>query len=347
MTGENRSYREIEKELCDIWKGVLGVPVQPYDDFFDHGGDSLRVIDVVIAARRRGIPVRSSAVFRNSSPARLAESLTLGVPDVRAPVPRVLRAASGGDPGNGPVVPLAVDGTAEPLFVVLSEQYVEAEREAARTWGNGRAVYGLSLRSNSGVMPWSATIPDLAEDLLGALLEVQPRGPYLLAGVGSGAVLAFELARWLRRLGHEVARLMLVKPPALPAEPVKFDDALDRRLALVVARFGLVGDEEGERVLALLREAGWYDDDTTPGDLSRLQRIAAGLDWALSRYRPTAHDGPLVLLADERDAGSAGLAWSRLASDVRAHRFDYGLDWFGPLVADPGVTDVMKSELVK
>ncbi|WLW53085.1 phosphopantetheine-binding protein [Streptomyces sp. YU58] len=76
MIESNLSGEEIEREIRDIWRGLFGVDVGPDDNFFDLGGDSLKVVDVVAAARKRGIGFRSSAVFRNPTPALLAASLT-------------------------------------------------------------------------------------------------------------------------------------------------------------------------------------------------------------------------------------------------------------------------------
>ncbi|WP_405366038.1 thioesterase domain-containing protein [Kitasatospora sp. NBC_00039] len=276
-----------------------------------------------------------------------------------APTPAPTPAPVHGGPA---LTVLVADGAGEPLFLVLSEQFSDLEREAARGWETGRPVYTLSLEHDPGTNPgaspgvdpgadpaaepWTATVPELAERFVGELLAVQPAGPYHLAGVGSGAVLAFELARQLRAHAREVGRVVLIKPPALPGSPVDFDLALRRRLALVVKRFGLGGEEDAEQVLALLSREGWYGADTGAADLARLQRVAAGLAWALSRYRPGACDVPVVLLQDEKEADAAELLWGRAAADLRPHWFDYGVEWFGPLLADPRVADVMKAELL-
>ncbi len=76
MIEKSVSGEEIEREIREIWRGLLGVDVGPDDNFFDLGGDSLKVVDVVAAARKRGISFRSSAVFRNPTPSLLAASLT-------------------------------------------------------------------------------------------------------------------------------------------------------------------------------------------------------------------------------------------------------------------------------
>ncbi|MFJ4622038.1 phosphopantetheine-binding protein [Streptomyces sp. NPDC088812] len=76
MINSSLSRDSIEQELRDIWGKLLGVEVGRDDNFFDLGGDSLKVVEVVIEARKRGVNFRSSAVFRNPTPALLAASLT-------------------------------------------------------------------------------------------------------------------------------------------------------------------------------------------------------------------------------------------------------------------------------
>jgi acyl carrier protein len=72
-----QSRHQIERKLCAIWREVLDLDtdVMPDNDFFELGGDSLDVVDVVLSARKQGIEFRSSAIFRNPTPAQLAESI--------------------------------------------------------------------------------------------------------------------------------------------------------------------------------------------------------------------------------------------------------------------------------
>src|SRR3712207_3000385 len=134
QTGAGQSCRAVEHTICEIWSGYLGRVVSPYDDFFDLGGDSLAMIDVVAEACERGLPVRSSVALRNPSPARLAEALTLGVaapsPDplpVRLPAMYAnasrsarMRAADWTEAQSRSTPIVAGDG-AEPLYVVHSD----------------------------------------------------------------------------------------------------------------------------------------------------------------------------------------------------------------------------------
>ncbi|MFE4613662.1 thioesterase domain-containing protein [Streptomyces niveus] len=348
------SSRSVESALCEIWSGLFGTEVRAHDDFFDIGGDSLKVVDVVIAARERGIALRSSAVFRNPTPARLAESLTLAPARIEALAstepPAALTSAGDESPADGGadryLVPILDGPSVEPLFLFHSDHLTGAEREAAVVWGGKRPVLGLLSPGARSTAPWTGTVTELADRYADELLGAWPDGPYFLAGIGTGAVLAYETARVLRGLSHEVALLMLVRPTA-PAGtgPVALDEALRTQLAKVTARFGLGGDESGQEVLARLRAEGWYEDGTGAEELPRLQRASAALAVALGRYRPEPYDGQVVLLQDEREAAATEAAWGPLLADCRTHWFEYGVESLRPVLMDSQTVDVMRKEL--
>ncbi|GAB3892840.1 hypothetical protein GCM10029964_068440 [Kibdelosporangium lantanae] len=77
LSTARRSYAEVENIIRELWSGHFGRAVSRYDDFYDLGGDSLAAIDLVARARDRGLRIRSSEALRYSTPARLAEHLTI------------------------------------------------------------------------------------------------------------------------------------------------------------------------------------------------------------------------------------------------------------------------------
>jgi thioesterase domain-containing protein len=358
----NESCRTIERVLCEIWANLLRADVSPHDDFFEIGGNSLKVVDAVIAARERGISFRSSAVFRNPTPARLAENLTIrarraageGAPGsltaLTATDAEIARARGGAGGGaDRYLVPIVEGGTGVPLFLVHSDHFVEAERDSVRTWGCERPIHGFVAPGFRGTAPWAGTIGGLAERYVGELLDAQPEGPHFLAGVGTGAVVAFEMGRVLRGRSHEVGLLAMIKPPPLGRAPGGeadgFDGALRTQLALMSWRFGLGGNESGEEVLARVRQEGWYDGETEAADLPRLQLASAAIALALRRYRPGVYDGPVVLFQDGEDAEMTAEAWGTAAADCAAYWFDYGVESLRPILVDPRVADIMQKEL--
>jgi thioesterase domain-containing protein len=195
-------------------------------------------------------------------------------------------------------------------------------------------VYGIQSPS-AGILaaPW--TVESLAELYLGALQEVQPQGPYLLAGWSMGGVVAFEMARLLRATGNEVALVAMVDV-ASPAESVALDtgpaegelvDFLADLAALAAP--GLAASVElaqalgASTSLAALLE---HEDirAALPADLGaeRLEEMFAlfrAHRRALVTYRPGGYDGSSLTLirAAETAAESpdASREWSTLASD--------------------------------
>ena len=351
MINVNGSCQAIERTICRIWADLLGREVQPHDNFFDIGGDSLKVVDVVIAARKQEISLRSSAVFRNPTPARLAEALTVGAARGAAGVAATPPAALTADPGRSPGAvpgrpPVPVAEGPEPLFLVHSDHLTGAERDAARAWVGRRPVRGLVTPGTGGTELVEWTVAGLAERHADELTRTQADRRYHLAGIGSGAYVAFELARLLRSRAQDVALLALIRPtvPTAPG-PVGQDDALRAQLASTVSRFGLRGDESGDEVLRRMRDGGWYDADTGAADLPRLQRASAATAAALSRYRPEPYEGPVILVQDHRDADATEEIWGPALTDCRVHWVDYGVDSLHPVLGDAEVARIMRAEL--
>jgi amino acid adenylation domain-containing protein len=89
--------------LADVWSTVLGVERVGLDDsFFGLGGDSLRVLPVISAARRAGLVLSLSTLYENETLAELAAALD---PAPAAPAPET-------DP----------DALAEALRLVMAHQ---------------------------------------------------------------------------------------------------------------------------------------------------------------------------------------------------------------------------------
>lgn len=319
-----RSYAEVENIIRELWSGHFGRPVSRYDDFYDLGGDSLAAIDLVAQARDRGLKVRSSEALRYSTPARLAEHLTLRA---EGSVP-VHALATGDDTFSTPVEPVPA-GTA-PLYVVHSDSHVQAERNAVDAWNLDRPAVGFRLASG--------TITEIAERFLGAM--DQTVGPYRLAGFGNGAVVAYEMARRLRSRGADVPLLALIKPAVVDQST----DSLERRLTMLARRFGLSGDETLDEIHARMTADGWYED-VTPQALPHLQRLWVDLALATKAHDFGAYDGPTVLFQDLADSRATELTWRDAVNNLETHWFDYGIESPQAVLRDARLADTMRRAL--
>jgi hypothetical protein len=324
------SCHAVENLICEIWSGYFGREVSPYDDFYDLGGDSLAMIDVVVAARGCGLPLRSSVALRNPSPARLAESLTVG-----AAATVELPALYSDEPvaAVDPRIESVTDGVGEALYVVHSDSHVQAERDAIAAWEGERPVRAFRLLAGS--------VRQLAAQFMTAVRDEQPTGPYRVAGFGQGAVVAYEMAYRLR----DVALLVLVQPPAV--EPAAGPDfLLCQRLAVIAARFGLGGGESVAQIHAEMRAGGWYDDTVRPADLPALLRAWAELEVAVRAYRFPDLDAPTLLFHDVMAADSVTEQALRAATkDMETHGLDYGLESPHAVIGDPMVARAMRKAL--
>ncbi|WP_371600246.1 thioesterase domain-containing protein [Streptomyces sp. NBC_00564] len=327
----------IERMVCEIWSDHFGHPVRLDDDFYDLGGDSLALLEVVVAAQERGIALRSSVAMRNTTPARLAESLTVAAPATPAPpaqphpallppateVPGMYAAAW--TQADTRLAPVGAAGGAQALYVVYSDSHVQAERQALADWADGLPVRALTLPGHHGPIPPYGDVGAIADRYADAVRADQPGGPYRLAGFGQGAVVAFETARRLRAGGGRVQSLALIDPAPLGAAEGRpdLDRLLHERLTLLGRRFALQGDESPGAVLAGMREAGWYDDEVQPQDLPRLQLAWARLAHTLSSHEPADYDGPVLLVQDVLRLPAAEQTWRPAVRDLRVVGLDH------------------------
>ena len=186
---------EVESRLLALWSQVLGRDVALVgSDFFALGGQSFEA-------------VRLAGLIQQAFGTRLSLGDLWQHRSIEQQAALVL--AQGG-PGTGPLRELSLRGTGLPLFLVhpaggdvLCYRHVAA---ALR-----RPVHAFEARGLAGP---GITVEALAARYRSALVERYPQGPILLGGWSSGGPIAFELAVQLRRLGREVAGLVILDSPA-------------------------------------------------------------------------------------------------------------------------------------
>ncbi|QPB24784.1 non-ribosomal peptide synthetase [Rhizobium sp. 007] len=197
----------IETALAAIWAELLGVErVGRHDHFFELGGHSLLAVRLLSRALNLGMKFNAADLFQAPVLEQLASRVEL-------------------DPQRhtAGVLPVRATGSQPPLFFVPT--------------GYGDYSYVLTLAKEMDVdcpiyaLPWPSfnevcqpTLDAIAAEVILAIREIQPQGPYRFAGYSSGAILAYALAKHLLSRGEAVSFMAFIDV-TLPANPSSRSDA--------------------------------------------------------------------------------------------------------------------------
>ena len=204
--GGGEAAGDAERLVVAAFEKVLGAEsVGVEDDFFALGGHSLLALalfaELERTARRR-LPL--ATIFEASTPRALAARVGADAP------------ASSWDN----LVALKPQGSRPPLFVVSAgDGNLVGFAPLARHLSAEQPLYGLQPSGLDGRRPLDRGIEAMAERYLEKLREVQPHGPYLLAGRCNGVTVAYEMAQRLRAAGEEVPLLVALDSDPPPAGP--------------------------------------------------------------------------------------------------------------------------------
>ena len=172
-------------------------------------------------------------------------------------------------------------------------------RDLAKRLGASQAFYGLQAPGVDG-RAMVASVEELADQYLTELLQVTPKGPYLLGGYSSGGIIAFEIARRLHSAGQQTLLVLLdtFAPGVVPRGPTASEHVkalLEHGPRYLTRRVRAKLDREGE-ALSLALKIRFYQQQRAPlpYELREHQLSEAALA-AAARYKPAAHHGPSIL----------------------------------------------------
>jgi amino acid adenylation domain-containing protein len=182
---------ETERALAEIWAEVLGLErVGRHDNFFELGGHSLLAVQVVAYMRDVDLHMEVQALFEAPTPAELARLLAPPVADV--PPDAGPEARGRGDRA----IPVRPSGARPPLFLVHEGAGSTAYAQVLHPHIDPEVpVYALPAPSFAHAS--LRTVEGMAARLVRMIREVQPAGPYRVAGWSFGGALAYEIASQL------------------------------------------------------------------------------------------------------------------------------------------------------
>ncbi|MGW6918974.1 alpha/beta fold hydrolase, partial [Kitasatospora sp. NPDC054939] len=314
-----------EQVVCELFAEALGRPVVGVDeDFFDLGGHSLLATRLIARLRSAlGAEIGLRTLFEAPTPGGIAARLDVDDTDGAYEV----------------VLPLRTGGSRPPLFCIhpgggISWSYSGLLKHL----GPEYPVYGIQARSLARPEERPATVEEMAADYADRIQEVQPHGPYHLAGWSFGGLCAHALGAEFQRRGESVA-LLAVLDVVPDWQGLTHADvpAPDDRVMLLY-HVGLVDDgtarQDGEeltfeRAREILRRQGSVLAALDEERLTAITAISAHNTHLTVDYRPSRIDGDLLLIAtsEQHDPPVTAEAWQPFVTggvDCRVVTGDHG-----------------------
>ncbi len=277
---------ELEKRIAAVWSELLpGAAVGVEDRFESLGGDSLLAVRMLAAvSEAEGVPIP----YEHFVVERTIAALAAGIERQRS----AARA----------VVPLQPRGTRRPLICLPGHDGVlYGLMRLAEVLGGEQPVWAVSYES----LGFSRSVEELAAKSVDQIRLLWPQGPYRLAGVCFGGLVALEAARLLMAAGQEVELLAMVDclNPAWRRTRSRREilGAYLRQFRIKHAHHSarLAAMGAGDKARYLLSRVGMFFHNHS-------QNVAAWLGWrrhlpiaaraAMLRYSPASYRGDALLL---------------------------------------------------
>ena len=188
---ESRSITHNEQKLLKIWRRILSDNrISILDDFFEIRGNSIQAAAII------------NLVNRNFS-THLPLTTLLNAPTVSQLA--CLLEKTDRDKDASCIYCFKASGDKIPLYLVhAGGGDILFYRDLVNALDDDQPVYGIMARGLNGKLPPLTNVHDLASYYVNEILQLQPTGPYRLAGYCFGAVLCFEMAVILRSKKQEI-----------------------------------------------------------------------------------------------------------------------------------------------
>ncbi len=278
-SGANVPATPTEAAMVELWCALLDVSeVDPDDNFFDAGGDSLIAVRLFSQIHRmfdNDLPL--ATLFDAPTPralARVVDELATGVERGADEDPR-----GGADQRRfAHVVPIVKGRDAGfPVFCVHGAGgNVLNFRDLAAELGPDQPFYGVQARGVDGARPPHQTLDELCDDYGAEIEAIAGDRPIVLAGYSGGGLIAYELAQRRVRAGRAVELVALLDTFHPAVQP--------RRTSVLTHLRELV--RSGPRYVLERGAARWARDREERDRRQRVRRLQL-------------HDGPIPV--DQRE----------------------------------------------
>ena len=187
---------EEENIVATIWKESLNIAdIDIFSDFFEMGGHSITGVKVMIEIEKHiGKRIPLSALFKYSTVEKFAKLLNTGT-----------------EIYSDCLVPIKPRGNKAPLFLIHGAGLnVLNFINLSKHFHSDQPIYGIQGTKPKGFEGWYESIEAMAAHYVEAIIKVNPKGPYALAGFSFGGIVAFEMTRQLKEQGKTVSLTALL-----------------------------------------------------------------------------------------------------------------------------------------
>jgi NADPH:quinone reductase-like Zn-dependent oxidoreductase/thioesterase domain-containing protein/NAD(P)-dependent dehydrogenase (short-subunit alcohol dehydrogenase family)/acyl carrier protein len=231
-----------------------------------------------------------------------------------------------------PLVALRGTGTRPPLFLLPAlGGDIRCYDELVQKLGKDQRVYAIRPRGIDQDLPPHQTIEEMIADYAAAIREVQPSGPYHLAGWSTGGIYAFALAEALQQAGEQVDLIALFDAP-LPSIVDDIDPNNDVRFLCNLVNFAncfagtnmrvnyeqllaLAPHERFPTALAEARKLGTIPAETPEEYIRRLVHVGEANVRAIQSYEPRQVAGDVQFFIPIVKGGLAEIAGVQLTEE--------------------------------
>lgn len=207
----DKPLSERQKKLIGQWKTLLGdIQISLTDSFFDLGGHSLLAVKLFSKIEKEfniSIPLR--IFFANPTIDQLDQLIEQNIlTPSNEPEKRTV--------SIGSLHPLQPKGRGCPVYCICG---VELYQDLAIMLGEQQPIYGIFLPVEEKMLQSFSdkkkrfelpSVQEMAKDYVNVIRKNQPFGPYKLAGISFGGILAYEIAQQLVADGEIVETLVLI-----------------------------------------------------------------------------------------------------------------------------------------
>ncbi|NEN82297.1 thioesterase domain-containing protein, partial [Paenibacillus elgii] len=184
----------VEAQLVEIWQQVLGVgKVGIRDDFFEIGGHSLKVLQLLTQVHSViGVNLPLHTVFNMPTIEEMAREISK----------HRFEEEHGNDESE--IIRLNEHGPVNMFCFPPVSGYSIVYHEMAKQLENHCVVYGLEFIGDR------FHGEELLTQYVESIINIQPKGPYILLGYSLGGNLAFEVAKAMEQRGYSVSDIVML-----------------------------------------------------------------------------------------------------------------------------------------